>query len=119
MAPRSTLVWTLAKAPHDVIPDDAFVLSRVNLPAVQDGEILVQMIYLSNDPAQRAWIQNDGDESRSYTKPVRQGDVMHAYGIAKVLESGSAKYQAGQLVRAAMGWRQYHVMPESAVMPIL
>jgi NADPH-dependent curcumin reductase CurA len=76
------------------------------------------MQYMSNDPAQRAWIQGDLEEGRLYTEPVRKGDVMRAFGVCEVVESNADNLKTGQLVIATTGWSEYAVLDAKECRPI-
>lgn len=119
MPTRTTRAWVLSNAPVDVIPPDAFALvPALTLPELKPGDLLLQTLYLSNDPAQRASMQRGLDAARAYAPPIRAGEVVRAFGIARVLESRSARYGEGALVRGAMGWQERIVMHEDAVAAI-
>ncbi len=69
----------------------------------EDGEVLVAVEYLSLDPAMRGW-RNEG---KSYSAPVKLGDVMRAGGVGKVLESKAAGFTAGDFVSGSLGVQAY------------
>ncbi len=71
--------------------------------AIGDGEILVQTLYLSLDPAMRGWM----NEGKSYIRPVAIGEVMRAGGIGRVLASKSPKFAVGDTVSGAIGVQRY------------
>jgi NADPH-dependent curcumin reductase CurA len=72
-------------------------------PEPGDGQFLVQVEYISLDPAMRSWM-NPG---RSYIAPVEIGEVMRAAAIGRVVESRHPDYQAGDCVRGAFGVQRY------------
>lgn len=116
------LEWILNKKPTGVPtyegPDATFVKkSDVDLPQLQDGQVLLQVLYLSNDPAQRAWIRKDIDPERLYTAPVLEGDIMRARTVAKVLDSKS-KIAKGSLVAYTTGWVDYCVVDAAGCQPL-
>ena len=64
------------------------------------GEILVQVNWLSLDPAMRGWLR----DTRSYVPPVQIGEVMRSVGLATVVEVGEgSKLQAGDVVQCMSG----------------
>jgi NADPH-dependent curcumin reductase CurA len=87
-----------------------FKLVEADLPPVQDGQVLVQVIYISNDPAQRGWIHKDQDAARFYVPPVRQGDLVASVCLVRVLDSKADSLKAGDLALGMVGWRQYGVI---------
>lgn len=116
--PTTTKQWVVAKKPTDAVhlsgPDATFALQTVDLPALTPGHVLLQTVYLSNDPAQRPWIQAGADPERAYTTPVEEGDLMRAFALATVLASDDPALQPGDLVSAPLGWTQYAVVPAAA-----
>ncbi|KAK5742371.1 quinone oxidoreductase [Elasticomyces elasticus] len=95
----STRQWVLAKKPtHLPIfdgPDATFKLVDKHLPELQDGEVLIKVTHLSNDPAQRGWIAPDIKPERLYIAPVEVNDVMTSGGLAEVVESRSKSFKEG------------------------
>jgi hypothetical protein len=72
-------------------------------PEPGEGEFLVEVQYISLDPAMRAWM-NPG---RSYIPPVEIGEVMRAAAIGRVVESRHPEYQAGDCVSGVFGVQRY------------
>lgn len=70
---------------------------------IADGEIMVQTLYLSLDPAMRGWM----NDSKSYIRPVAIGEVMRAIGIGRVLASRSPKFAVGDTVCGGLGVQSY------------
>ena len=48
-----------------------------------EGQVLVEVNYVSLDPAMRGWIS----EAASYARPVGIGEVMRAIAVGKVVAS--------------------------------
>lgn len=116
-----TRQWQLAHKPRDEAklegPDATFKLVEADLPEPKDDELLVKLLSLSNDPAQRGWIDADIPEERLYVPPVPLGAPMRARGLAEVLESKSANYKKGDTVLAPVNWSEYAVVPASQTQP--
>jgi NADPH-dependent curcumin reductase CurA len=114
--------WVLQNKPsgHAVLSgDDAtFKLQETELPPLESGQVLLKTKYLSNDPAQRTWIEKNIIPGRGYVTPVAIGEIMRARGIAEVVESKADAYQKGDLVVAACNWDEYHVKPAAEVQPV-
>jgi hypothetical protein len=72
---------------------------------ILDGEVLVQVLYLSLDPAMRGWM----NEGKSYISPVAIGEVMRACGIGKVLVSQSPRFSVGDFVTGNIGVQEYWI----------
>jgi len=67
------------------------------------GEVLLQSVYLSIDPAMRSWMR----EGTGYQQSIPLGEVMRGGGIARVLESRVEGFVAGDLVQARLGWQTH------------
>lgn len=118
----STRQWQLAHKPRDQPqlegPEQTFKLvENVQLPELKDDELLVKLLCLSNDPAQRGWIDPDIAEDRLYVPPVKLGAPMSARGLAEVVESKSSTYKKGDTVLASTGWSELAVVPAKMCLP--
>ncbi|KIK68569.1 hypothetical protein GYMLUDRAFT_36029 [Collybiopsis luxurians FD-317 M1] len=99
-------------------PDSTFALKEVDLPNLKEDQLLLQTIFLSNDPAQRGWIQKDQNAERGYAPPVLPGDRMRAIGIAKVVKSTSSSLKEDTLVQCYPGWIEQQVTDAKNVTPL-
>lgn len=63
--------------------NDIFELTHDDPPALEDGEVLVRLDWISIDPGMSGWVTN----KRSYMPPVQPGGIMRAFGVGEVLES--------------------------------
>ncbi len=54
--PKETPVWILNEPPTGEIQPDTFKQTTQPIPEVKDGQVLVKLDYLSNEPAQRTWM---------------------------------------------------------------
>ncbi|CAM5630224.1 NADP-dependent oxidoreductase [Streptomyces viridochromogenes] len=70
-----------------------------------DGEFLVQVLYLSIDPAMRGWM----NAGRSYIRPVEIGEVMRAGAIGRVIASRHPGFAVGDHVSGSFGVQEYCV----------
>ena len=120
MAPSQTKQWLLNKRPSDIPTygsgdNDDLKLVTVDLPTLNEDQVLLQAKYLSNDPAQRGWMD---DVERLYVEPVKLNTPMRARGLAEVVESKSDKFKPGTLVSANVNWTEYSVFDAKDVMPL-
>lgn len=101
-------------------PNPTFKQIEIDTPELEDGQVLVRNIYLSNDPAQRPWLDRYEDESRLYTTPGHPGELMQTYTIAEVVETkgAGAAVKKGDLVFARSGWTQYDVLSAEGLAPL-
>lgn len=96
-------------------PTSTFKVVDTDLPALEEAQVLVKILYFSNDPTQRTWMAANQDASRAYQKPILKGDVVRSLGLAEVLESKSSKYQKGDIVTGMFGWLEQLVVAEQAI----
>ncbi|MGE0216179.1 NADP-dependent oxidoreductase [Mycolicibacterium sp.] len=68
-----------------------------------DGQFLVEVGWLSVDPAMRTWL----NEGRSYVPPVGIGEVMRAGGVGRVVESSHPGFPVGTTVFGPFGVQRY------------
>ncbi len=68
-----------------------------------EGQALVQVLYLSLDPAMRGWM----NEGRSYIQPVELGQVMRAFGAGRVVASRAPGLAPGDCVTGTLGVQEY------------
>lgn len=102
---KNTLVKLIAR-PVGEPTNDCFQIEENETPELQDGQVLVQVQYLSIDPAMRGWM----NEGKSYIRPVKIGEVMRALGAGVVVESKHADFKAGDFVTAGTGVQEYAVL---------
>jgi NADPH-dependent curcumin reductase CurA len=93
----------LAARPTGIPGPANFTGDVVPARAPGTGEVLLESIYLSIDPAMRSWMS----EGRGYQQGIPLGEVMRGGGIARVLESAAEGFAAGDLVQARLGWQTH------------
>jgi len=91
-----------------------FELQEAAVPQPDEGEFLVRNLYLSLDPAMRAWMT----DVRSYVPPVQIGEVMRGGTVGRVVESRHPGFDEGELVLGAFGWQDYAVSDGGGMMPV-
>ena len=107
--------WRLIERPRGMVGVEHFGLREEPAPSPADGEILVRTLYVSFDPAMRAFLH----DRPSYVPPQPIGEVMRAGGIGQVIESRHDGFKAGELVLGGFGWQDYAaVNPARGVMKI-
>ena len=94
-------VLTLADRPSGFAGPEHFAEETRPIRAPDAGELLLESVYISIDPAMRVWIS----ENPGYVQRIEIGDVMRAGGIARVVESRADGIVAGDLVWGQLGWQ--------------
>ena len=72
MTLRINQKWVLAKRPTGEPTEDCFRLEEESVGEISEGEILVEIKYLSLDPYMRGRMS----AAKSYVEPVEVGEVM-------------------------------------------
>jgi NADPH-dependent curcumin reductase CurA len=93
----------LAARPAGIPGPSTFSSDCIPVRAPNTGEVLLETVYLSIDPAMRSWIS----EGSGYQQRVTVGEVMRGGGIARVLRSGSEGFVPGDFVEARLGWQSH------------
>lgn len=69
----------------------------------QPGQFVIEVIYVSLDPAMRGWL----NEGKSYIEPVEIGAVMRALGLGRVVASAHPQFPEGSYVSGMTGVQRY------------
>jgi NADPH-dependent curcumin reductase CurA len=104
---RQILVKELPEGP---LEERHFELREGPIPTPGDGEVLTRTIYLSLDPANRAWMRG-----ATYRAPVAAGEVMAGFTVAQVVDSRDPGFRTGELVECNSGWQEHAVHPARAL----
>jgi NADPH-dependent curcumin reductase CurA len=94
-----------AKRPLGEPDNDCFRFDEINVPELEENQILVKVCWLSLDPYMRGRM-NDG---KSYADPMQIGDVMTGESSGIIVKSTSDKFAVGDYVAVHKGWQSYVV----------
>ncbi|MDE2156161.1 MAG: NADP-dependent oxidoreductase [Xanthomonadaceae bacterium] len=100
----------LKTRPEGPVQRDNFDLVEQPVPELNEGEVLVRVLYISMDPTNRVWMR----DIPQYLPPVAIGEVMRALGLGRVVASRSSHYAVGDLVQGITGWQDYLLLHDSA-----
>lgn len=98
----------LAARPQGLPKDSDWQTTVEEISLLEDGDVLVKILYLSLDPAMRGWM----NQARSYIPPVEIGAVMRAGGAGVVVDSKNEKYKIGDSVTGTFGVQEYFLAKE-------
>ena len=93
----------LASRPHGRPTAENFRIESAPIPEPQDGELLLETLYLSLDPYMRGRM----DEGKTYAEGAQLGDTMIGGTVARVKRSRHADWKEGEIVLAYSGWQEY------------
>jgi NADPH-dependent curcumin reductase len=106
--------FRLAARPEGMVGREHFDCVEQPLGELDDGQVLVKVLYISLDPAMRGWL----NEGRSYVPPVGIGELMRAATLGRVLESRSEQLAPGDHVSGWLGVQEYAIADGSALMKL-
>ena len=93
----------LASRPAGMPSPDNFRLESAPVPEPAEGQILIQLLYLSVDPYMRGRIK----DAASYAAPVQIGELMTGGGVGRVIASRHPRFQVGEIVVGETGWQTH------------
>jgi NADPH-dependent curcumin reductase CurA len=92
--------FKLAARPVGAVKSTDWNRTEEALRAPNDGEVVIQNLFLSLDPAMRGWMN---DSKASYIPPVGLNEVMRAIAVGKVAASKNPKFAVGDHVTGLLG----------------
>ena len=95
----------LARRPEGEPGDDVYSFVDEELPALEEGQVLLRVVYLSLDPYMRGRMS----AAKSYAASLEIGDVMIGGTVCVVEESRNPKWNAGDLVLSYSGWQSREI----------
>lgn len=95
----------LASRPDGAPSHDNFRLETSDVPTPGEGEILVQVEYMSLDPYMRGRM----DDAKSYAAPVPLGGKMEGGSVGRVIASNADGFAEGDAVFGPFGWATHAV----------
>jgi NADPH-dependent curcumin reductase CurA len=96
----------LASRPSGAPSPDNFSLVSVDLPPLQDGQILVRNDFMSVDPYMRGRM----NDAKSYVSPFQVGAALDGGAVGTVVESSAPDIAVGDTVLHGLGWRDFAVV---------
>lgn len=112
--PTTSREVRLAARPTGWPTTENFTVATVDLPELQDGEVLVRNAVMSVDPYMRGRM----DDRPSYVPPFQVGAALDGGAVGEVVVSKSDNVATGTQVLHGFGWREYAVLPAKRVQPI-
>lgn len=91
----------LAKRPTGMPEESDFRIETLELPALAEGQVLLETTYVSVDPYMRGRMAGLAEPA----PPYNIGDVITGSVIARVVDSREGSLSVGDLVHAGYGWQ--------------
>jgi NADPH:quinone reductase len=105
MGPMQNKQIVFASRPSGMPSAENFKLTDAEVPKPQEGEVLIQTLYLSVDPYMRSRMT----DRKSYVDPFAVGEVIRGGAVGEVLESRADGLNAGDIVTGMLPWQLYSV----------
>jgi NADPH-dependent curcumin reductase CurA len=100
----------LSSRPTGEATTEHFTMVAQEVPALAEGQVLVQHRYLSLDPYMRGRM----NDAKSYAAPQALNEVMIGGTAGEVVESKHPSFAAGDQVVGMGGWQEYSVVDGGA-----
>jgi NADPH-dependent curcumin reductase CurA len=104
----------LARRPVGLPTQEDWELTEDEVGEPGEGEVLVEVMNASLDPAMRGWIS----EAASYARPVGIGEVMRAIAVGRVVASNDERVAEGDYVSGLLGIQEYAIVPGDALQKV-
>lgn len=85
----------LKKTPKGIPTEEDFEVVTEKLKEIQDGEVLIETLYISVDPYLRGLMVDDGP---SPWKKITSGNVAFSRGVVRVVESKESSFSKGDIL---------------------
>ncbi|MDZ7897604.1 MAG: NADP-dependent oxidoreductase [Arcicella sp.] len=95
----------LANRPEGMVKDSDFEIVSSEIPSLEYGQILIQIHYISLDPAIRGWM----NAGTTYIPGVALGSVMRAFSSGEIIESKNDDFPVGMFVEGLLGATSYAI----------
>ena len=102
----------LARRPQGEVADEDLRLETEPVRDIQEGEILIKVLWLSLDPYMRPRM----NDMQSYMDPVAIDAVMVGESVGEVVQSRSEKFAVGDIVTSYSGWQEFHIAADTEAM---
>jgi NADPH-dependent curcumin reductase CurA len=95
----------IRELPKGKLTPEHFAMDEAEVPDPGPGQVLVRTILLSQDAANRAWMQG-----ATYRDAISAGQVMDSGGLGEVIASKADGLAVGDVVWGDTGWQEYAVL---------
>lgn len=96
----------LAARPQGYPSLDNFRIEEIELPELQENEVVVEGMYYSVDPYMRGRM----NDARSYISTFQIDQPISGGIVGKVIQSNSPSLKEGELILSRMPWRRLNVV---------
>jgi NADPH-dependent curcumin reductase CurA len=106
MVQRTGLEIHLKQYPIGIPTEEIFEIVKVAIPEPEEGEYLIQNIWISVDPYMRGRMRSP-QETNSYIDSFQLNKPLEGGCVGQVIESKHNHFKVGEYVLGNFGWREY------------
>jgi NADPH-dependent curcumin reductase CurA len=111
--PTSQRQIQLAAIPTGKLGPEHFRLTQAPMPTAGEAQLVVRVLMISLDAANRAWMQG-----ATYRSALEAGQVMAGGALAEVVEAHAPGFAPGDLIFADTGWQEYAAVDAARVQKV-
>ena len=104
----------LVSRPKGLPTEENFKTEDFELPAVKDGEVLLEGMYYSVDPYMRGRM----NDAKSYVPPFETGQSISGGVVARVKESKLDDFSIDDIVTGNLPWRKQMIVSDKGIQKI-
>ncbi|HET6417902.1 MAG TPA: NADP-dependent oxidoreductase [Polyangiales bacterium] len=97
----------LRRRPRGLPSTADFEARECEVASPGSGEVLLENLYLSIDPAIRGWMS----DAKSYLPPIGIGEPVRSGTLSRIVETRAEGWSVGQIVQALAAWESYSLVP--------
>ncbi|MEO9022342.1 MAG: NADP-dependent oxidoreductase [Ginsengibacter sp.] len=101
-------VILLAERPTGIPEKSTFQLKEIDMPEIENGQVLLQSIYISVDPGMRGFMDKGTNDNTGQKFEI--GKPITSRSVARVIESKSNELVKGDIVHGRLAWQKYQAM---------
>lgn len=107
----------LSSRPTDSLGPEHFTLAERPLPALENGQFLVENLYLSLDAGFRQWMNEGASDNYLTAMPLDQ--AVQSIVLGRVVESRNPAFTPGMTVMGRTAWEQYSIADGTDLMTVI
>lgn len=97
--------WQLVQYPDGMVQREHFQKVPLEMPSVQEGQLLIRALYISVDPYMRG--RMTPPTSGAYFSSFKPGEVIDGTVVGAVEKSTVDGFATGDVVQGFFPWRRY------------
>ena len=109
---NKSIIFT--QRPNGIPSSENFLLQEETVPTISDGEILLELVYVSVDP----YLRGRMNDVKSYIPAFEVGKPMISGAVAKIIESKNNTLPVGSHLYGMLNWKVIQVSDGSGLYPI-